>query len=98
MLVARFGKSYGAWLAEAAQGGTSGPWRPSREPKSISRETTFERDLHPKADRESSPEILLNLCQRLAEDLARKGYLAGNVGLKLRYEDFSTITRDVALE
>ena len=97
-LVDRFGKSYGAWLHEVAHGRDERPLTTSREPKSISRETTFERDLHPKHDREELTRILLNLCERLAEDLARKGYLAGNVGLKLRYEDFSTITRDHALE
>ena len=96
-LVDRFGKSYGAWLHEVAHGRDERPLTTSREPKSISRETTFERDLHPKHDREELTRILLNLCERLAEDLARKGYLAGNVGLKLRYEDFSTITRDHAL-
>jgi DNA polymerase-4 len=97
-LVARFGRSYGAWLHEVAHGRDERPLTTSREPKSISRETTFERDLHPKHDREELTRILLHLCERLAEDLARKGYLAGNVGLKLRYEDFSTITRDHALE
>jgi len=97
-LVDRFGKSYGAWLHEVAHGRDERSLTTSREPKSISRETTFERDLHPKQDREELTRILLNLCERLAEDLARKGYLAGNVGLKLRYEDFSTITRDHALE
>ncbi len=98
LLVVRFGKSYGAWLQEVAHGRDERPLATSREPKSISRETTFERDLHPRQDREELTRILLHLCQRLAEDLARKGYLAGNVGLKLRYEDFSTITRDHALE
>jgi DNA polymerase-4 len=97
-LLDRFGKSYGAWLHEVAHGRDERPLTTSREPKSISRETTFERDLHPRHDREELTRILLNLCERLAEDLARKGYLAGNVGLKLRYEDFSTLTRDHALE
>jgi DNA polymerase-4 len=97
-LLDRFGKSYGAWLHEVGHGRDERPLATSREPKSISRETTFEHDLHPKHDREELTRILLNLCERLAEDLARKGYMAGNVGLKLRYEDFSTITRDHALE
>ena len=97
-LVEHFGKSYGAWLHEAAHGRDERPLATSREPKSISRETTFERDLHPKQDREELTRILLHLCERLAEDLARKGYLARNVGLKVRYADFSTLTRDHALE
>lgn len=96
-LVERFGRSYGAWLHEAAHGRDDRPLTTFREPKSISRETTFERDLHPKQDRDALTRILLDLCERLAQDLARKDYLAGCVGIKLRFEDFSTITRDQSL-
>jgi len=93
-LVARFGKSYGAWLHEAAQGRDERPLTLSREPKSISRESTFERDLHPKWNREELTRILLDMGDRLAQDLERKGLLARSVGIKLRFEDFSTLTRD----
>ncbi|WP_306591302.1 DNA polymerase IV [Geothrix sp. 21YS21S-4] len=96
-LIEHFGRSYGAWLHEAAHGRDDRPLALSREPKSISRETTFERDLHPRQDREELTRILLALCERLAQDLARKGYLARSVGIKLRYEDFSTVTRDHSL-
>jgi DNA polymerase-4 len=96
-LVEQFGRSYGAWLHEASHGRDERPLVTSREPKSISRETTFERDLHAKQDREALSRILLDLCERLAQDLARKGYLAQCVGIKLRFEDFSTITRDQTL-
>jgi DNA polymerase-4 len=96
-LVEHFGRSYGAWLYEAAHGRDDRPLVVSREPKSISRETTFERDLHAKQDREALSRILLDLCERLAQDLDRKGYLAQCVGIKLRFEDFSTITRDQTL-
>ena len=97
-LIEQFGRSYGAWLHEASHGRDDRPMAISREPKSISRETTFERDLHPKHDREELTRILLNLCERLAQDLARKGYLALSVGIKLRYEDFSTVTRDHSVQ
>lgn len=93
-LVKRFGDSYGTWLHAAAHGRDDRPLTTSREPKSISRESTFERDLHPKGDREELTRILLNMCERLAQDLARKGYLARSVGIKLRFENFSTITRN----
>lgn len=96
-LVEHFGRSYGAWLHEAAHGRDDRPLVLVREPKSISRETTFERDLHPRQDREELSRILLDLCQRLAGDLARKGWRAQNVGIKLRFEDFSTVTRDLTL-
>lgn len=96
-LLERFGQSYGAWLHEAAHGRDERPLTIIREPKSISRETTFERDLHPKQDREKLSAILLDLCERLAKDLARKQYRARSIGIKLRFEDFSTVTRDHSL-
>lgn len=96
-LVEHFGRSYGTWLHEAAHGRDDRPLTMSREPKSISRETTFERDLHPKLDREALSRILLDLCERLAQDLARKGHQAQCIGIKLRFEDFTTITRDQTL-
>lgn len=96
-LVEHFGRSYGAWLHAAANGRDDRPLVLAREPKSISRETTFERDLHPRLDREVLSRILLDLCERLSEDLGRKGYLTRSVGLKLRYADFTTVTRDQAL-
>lgn len=96
-LLEHFGQSYGAWLHEAAHGRYDRPLTLSREPKSISRETTFERDLHVKLDRGALSQILLDLCERLAQDLARKSYLAQCIGIKLRFEDFTTITRDQTL-
>ncbi|GLH72769.1 DNA polymerase IV [Geothrix limicola] len=97
LLNAQFGPRYGAWLSEVAQGHDERPITIFREPKSISRETTFERDLHARQDREILSRILIDLCERLAQDLVRKGYLARSVGIKLRFEDFSTVTRDHAL-
>jgi DNA polymerase-4 len=70
----------------------------SSEPKSISRETTFERDLHAKLDRDDLSEIFTNLCIRVAGDLQRKAYVGRTVGIKLRYEDFRTVTRDITLD
>src|SRR5690606_1248290 len=82
----------------AAHGRDDRPVVTHSEPKSISRETTFERDLHPRHDRQELGEIFTRLCVRLAEDLARKGYVGRTVGVKLRYDDFRTVTRDVTLE
>jgi DNA polymerase IV len=96
-LVAQFGRSFGAWMHEAAHGRDDRPVQAWSEPKSISRETTFERDLHAVRDREQLSRIFTELCVRLAEDLRRKGYAARTVGLKLRYEDFRTVTRDRTL-
>lgn len=92
-----FGRSYGAWLHDAAHGIDDRPVVTSSEPKSISRETTFERDLHPRQDREALSEIFTGLCARVAQDLKRKGYVGRTVGIKLRYDDFQTVTRDFTL-
>jgi DNA polymerase-4 len=64
------------------------------EPKSISRETTFDRDLSVKRDRERLSQIFTALCVGVGGDLKRKGYVARTVGLKLRYDNFKTVTRD----
>ncbi len=96
-LLMRFGQSYGAWLHEAAHGRDGRALTIVREAKSMSRETTFERDLHPREDRERLTAILLDLCGRLAQDLERKGLAARTVGVKLRFDDFSIQSRDVTL-
>ena len=96
-LVAEFGRSYGAWLHAAAHGRDERPLVTSSEPKSISRETTFERDLHAVRDREALGAIFTELCTRLATDLARKGYAARNVAVKLRFDDFQSVTRAQSL-
>jgi DNA polymerase IV len=96
-LVAQFGNHYGRWLVEVARGQDDRPVVTEREPKSISRETTFERDLDPKRDREKLSGILLELCEKLSGDLKRKGYRGKTIGMKLRYADFRTLTRDTTL-
>ena len=93
-LIEHFGTSYGAWLHEAANGRDDRPVVTFSEPKSISRETTFERDLHPARDRHLLSRIFTGLCVGVAGDLQHKGYVGRTIGLKLRYDDFKTVTRD----
>jgi len=38
------------------------------------------------------------LCERVADDLVRKGYSGRTIGIKLRFDDFSTITRDKTID
>ncbi len=82
-LASAFGSHYGSWLHEAAHGRDDRPVVTWREPKSISRETTFERDLHPRDDRAQLTPILTRLCEQLASDLVRKNYAGRTVGVKL---------------
>ena len=97
MLVAEFGKSCGAWLHAAAHGRDERPVVTHSEPKSISRETTFDRDLHAVRDRPQLTRLLDDLCLALAGDLARKGYAGRTIGIKLRFDDFRIVTRDLTL-
>jgi DNA polymerase-4 len=97
-LVEQFGAHYGAWLHEAAHGRDERPVVTESEPKSISRETTFERDLHARRDREALGRIFTRLCEQLAGDLERKGYVARTIGVKLRYDDFRRATREITLD
>ncbi|WP_092000947.1 DNA polymerase IV [Polaromonas sp. OV174] len=93
-LVANFGKATGAWMHEVAWGRDDSPVVTESEPVSMSRETTFERDLHAVRDKAALGAIFTELCSKLAEDLQRKGYVAKTLGIKLRYDDFKIATRD----
>ena len=63
----------------------------------MSRETTFERDLHAVRDREQLTRIFIDLCVELSDDLQRKRYTSRMIGIKLRFENFKTVTRDNTL-
>jgi len=93
-LIANFGKATGAWMHEIAWGRDDRPVVTESEPVSMSRETTFDRDLHAVRDRAELGAIFTHLCDKLGEDLQRKGYVGKTIGLKLRYDDFRTATRD----
>jgi len=92
-----FGKAFGAWLHEASHGRDEREVVTHSEPKSISRETTFDRDLHAVRDRSELGAIFTELCEQLAGDLARKSYAAKTIGVKLRFDDFRIATRDLTL-
>lgn len=97
VLLAHFGQSTGHWMHRAAHGIDTRAIVTASEPKSISRESTFERDLHATQDRGELSGIFTGLCMRVAQDLERKGYACKTVGIKLRYADFQAITRDITL-
>ena len=96
-LMGHFGKSTGAWMHRVAWGRDDSPVVTESEPVSMSRETTFERDLHAVRDKAELGRIFTDLCQRVAQDLQRKGYVGKTIGIKLRYDDFKTATRDHTL-
>jgi DNA polymerase-4 len=95
----RFGK-WGLALAGKSQGLDAGGWF-DREigeeegPKSISHEHTFSVDT---ADLAQIDPVLARLCEMVGRRLRQHGLRARTVQLKLRYSDFSTITRAHSLE
>ena len=97
-LQSHFGKVYGAWLYAAARGQDERPVQTESEPVSMSRETTFERDLHAVLDRTELGAIFTRLCEQVAADLQRKGYVGKTIGIKLRYDNFKSVTRDITLD
>ncbi len=97
LLQAHFGTRYATWLNAVAHGIDHRPIKTSRPTKSISRETTFERDLHVKADRTLLSEKLTALCSRVSEDLKKHELLGKTIGVKLKFADFTTVTRDITL-
>ena len=98
LLISHFGQNYGQWLHRAANGLDDAEVETHSEPVSLSRETTFERDLSAKSDKEQLGLVFTKLCQQVASDLNKKGYLGRTVGIKLKYDNFKTVTRDQTIE
>jgi len=49
-------------------------------------------------DRAELGAIFTRLCEQVARDLQRKGYVGKTIGIKLRYDDFKIATRDQTLD
>src|SRR5574340_924039 len=95
----RFGK-WGLALAGKSRGLDSGGWFDDEigsggDPKSISHEHTFSEDTN---DLELIDSTLAKLCEMVARRLREHGFSARTIQLKLRYKDFTTITRAHSLE
>ena len=84
----------GAALAWQARGIDDRPVVTEHEVKSISQETTFRRDL---AHLESLDHHLQQLSQQVSQRLRDSQLAAGTIAIKLRYADFTTITRQATL-
>jgi DNA polymerase-4 len=93
-LIERFGQSYGWFLYQASHGIDERPLITHWEPKQRSRERTFQQDT---ADWQTIARRLAELSRGVADDLREDGYLARAVGIKVRFADFETHTRDKTL-
>ena len=95
----RFGQ-WGLALAGKARGADAGAWFDSEvgeadDAKSISHEHTFGTDT---ADQGQVESTLARLTEKVARRLREHGFHARTVHLKLRYSDFTTITRAHTLD
>jgi DNA polymerase-4 len=97
-LIDQFGRHYGQWLHEISWGRDTRELVIDSEPVSMSCETTFERDLHAVRDRPELSAVFTSLCERLAADLIRHGFAGRTIGVKLRYDNFQSVTRAQTLE
>ncbi len=98
-LASRFGK-WGLALAGKSRGRDAGAWFDAaigedENPKSISHENTFSQDVN---DPEHLETTLLRLSEMVAKRLREHQLYSRTIQLKLRYQDFSTITRACSLD
>lgn len=88
------GRASGAHLYDLAWGRDPRAVEPTRTERSISAETTFERDTSDRAHIEST---LLSLTDRCASRLRTQGLMTRTVSIKVRTNDFRTLTRSRTL-
>jgi DNA polymerase-4 len=82
------------WRHDLAHGRDDRPVQPDRPRKSAGSENTFARDLTDVADMRAS---LDEMARDIAAWLAKRSLLARTVTVKVRYSDFTTVTRSHSL-
>jgi DNA polymerase-4 len=94
VLTRRLGGAVGRHLVELAQGRDDRAVVAGGDAKSVSAESTYERDL---ATREEIEKALLRHCDRLSARLRREGVAGRTITLKVRFGDFVTVSRSATL-
>jgi DNA polymerase IV len=90
ILFDNFGKSYGHYLYEASRGIDDSPLITHWEPKSFSREVTFQEDIK---NWQVIAKTLAELAKEVSTDMKHHGYKARTITIKIRFHDFKTFTR-----
>ncbi|HFI0506404.1 TPA: DNA polymerase IV [Streptococcus suis] len=93
-LIDTFGR-FGYDLYRKARGISNSPVKPNRVRKSIGKERTYRKLLY--RDEDVMKE-LISLCQRVEASLVRNEKKGRTIVLKVRYGDFSTLTKRHSLE
>lgn len=88
-LAERFGK-FGRYIYHAVRGEDNRPVKANRIRKSISKETTYSANLMTSEDIKAA---ITQLTKQLHESSAKRNIIGRTINLKLRYDDFATITR-----
>jgi DNA polymerase-4 len=91
-VISALGPANGRHLLALARGVDDRVVEPDVEAKSVSVEETYEVDLH---GRDVVETALLAHAQRLSARLRRSGLAARTITIKVRYRDFTTVTRSV---
>lgn len=94
-LIENFGKSYGHYLFAASRGIDDSPIITHWEPKSSSRETTFQQDI---TNWQVIARTLADLTKEVVHDIKQHGYKGKTVTIKVRFSDFETHTRARTLQ
>ena len=89
-LTEEFGQSYGSYLHEASRGMDESSLVTHWEPKTISRETTFQRDVD---HWQVIAKTLVELTKEVILTMKEEGYQGRTVTLKIRFNNFKTYTR-----
>jgi len=84
------GPNHADYVQRRARGIDNAPLKERVKAKSISAETTFETDVSRRSELEK---VLKKLSERVGTRLRKSGLRARGASIKLRYGDFSTITR-----
>lgn len=90
VLVERFGPNLGRELGRRARFEHDGEIGAARKVVSESRERTFDRDLH---DSDELREALVRMASELCKSLIAHGRAGRTIGIKVRLDDFTTVTR-----
>lgn len=94
-LTEEFGRSWGHYLYEASRGLDDSPVMTHWEPRSMSREMTFESDVR---DWQVIARTMADLTKDVVKALRGDGYRGRTVTLKIRFSDFETHTRSISLK
>lgn len=95
LLRRHLGAATAGHLAALANGSDPRTVDTGRESKSISVESTYSRDIY---DSDEIDKALLALCHRLSARLLHAGLGGHTVTLKLRFGDFTTVSRSITLD